>query len=130
MTMELGNNLFTIIQKMIFTSHIHIYQGLILSTPMTSGNQISALPCEETTKLNGQEIGGDRNTPVTKPHSKLHESRSTVGDGSNFCKRELSKHLKLKKRPEVKDKAIQTFLTGEFIVKSGNIYTGDLVDTT
>ncbi|KAL3861464.1 hypothetical protein ACJMK2_007498 [Sinanodonta woodiana] len=97
---------------------------------MASGNQISAPPCDETTISNGQELGDDRHSSGMKSHSKSHENRLTLGDGSNFCKRELSKHLNFKKRPEVKEKAIQTFLTGEFIVKSGNIYTGDLVETS
>ena len=45
-----------------------------------------------------------------------------------FCRRQLSRHLNMKKKTDSKDKMVQTLISGNFFVNTANVYAGKLVE--
>ena len=88
---------------------------------------MSEVTCQ--TKVKDQSLSQevDQNSPQ-QTNSQQQTTFEKETGSQNFCRRQLSRHLPVKRKEGKNDKQVQTLISGDFFVNTANVYSGHLVE--
>lgn len=90
---------------------------------------MSEVTCPSTTVNDGGGKEEEMMTPSQMLTSVKEAGNQNICAGNqNFCRRQLSRHLQVKRKEEKVDKQVQTLISGDFFVNTANVYAGRLVE--
>jgi hypothetical protein len=88
---------------------------------------MSEITCHTNNK---DEIPSQKDDKRSSQQSTSHQQTTFEKEAGsqNFCRRQLSRHLHVKRKEGKNDKQVQTLISGDFFVNTANVYSGHLVE--